>query len=427
MGTEDIAQQLRNLSEMRERGELSDEEFHHAKQVALSGTRLQADDVRASGPVWLAPSARPDRADVGSQGGKTSLLRSALIVAAAVIVVAGVTSIVLLAGDPEPNGDDVDATATEAPSEVTELEEAPVAVDESSDVVEAVDAVELAGIDWTKQSWFTSCADEGIEVEVRLSADDMPWDQPGTIAHNPDPDSEIPGMVYLVDVDRVLFGDVTDDGLDNAVFQTECFLGNDSLYLVEVWGHDDDGQPLHLPAVLEYSKWHGVIDDVEVVGAALRIQTREPSPGEDLPHINGYAIEVVTDWTFDRGRWVGDEVSRTEDAPVEAPREETPSSAIGECEDPSESSAATALCLVAAINAQDYSMAADVALGDVVEQLRSTREEWGPLQWEFEGCGWDSCQFYEPSLDPQFHGVTIEMGVEIAGDGLVVTWVESYG
>ena len=419
MASEGISHQLRVLAEMHARGELTDEEFARAKQVALSPP-----DMSATSAFSDAPPNREREPQHRLPGRRR---RNALI-GAAVAVVAGsvLVATTLTGGEVAQVADEPEEPPQEEGSKVGP-EEAGEVVEEATESPEPISPVDLTEADWAELTWSTTCSDGPETIEVMLSEAAVPWDEPGTIGYNPDPDAEIPGMVYLVDIDDVAFGDVTGDGLDNAVFRTECFLGNDSLFLVEVWGHDHGGQPAHLPAVVEYSKWDGVIEDVEIVEDTLRIHTREPEPGDDLPHINGYPVEVVTDWTFDSRRWRADEVSR-------ADQEQTPPAANGgattgieECADPRASSANTVLCLVAAINAQDYAAAGTVAADEVVALLRETREDWGPLDWQFEGCEGATCWFYEPSADPQFHGVSIEVGVDITGDDLRATWIQFYG
>ena len=420
MASEGISHQLRVLAEMHARGELSDEEFARAKQVVLSSQ----DAPESSEPSDEPPGEQwrePQRRSLGRQ--RRSVLVAAVVVVAGSVIVANALT-----------GDDVTQVADEPLEETAQEVDSEDGPEEAGDVIEepaedpeAISPVDLAEVDWTQLPWSTTCSDGPETIEVMLSEGAVPWDEPGTTGYNPDPDAEIPGMVYLVNIDSMMVGDVTGDGLDNAVFRSECFLGNDSLFHVEVWGHDHDGHPVHLPAVVEYSKWDGVIEDVEIVEDTLRIHTREPEPGDDLPHINGYPVEVVTDWTFDSHRWRADEVSR-------ADQEQTPPAANGgatpgieECADPHASSADTVLCLVAAINAQDYATAGTVAADEVVSLLQETREEWGPLDWQFEGCEGATCWFYEPSIDPQFHGVSIELGVDITGDDLRATWIQFYG
>jgi len=181
---------------------------------------------------------------------------------------------------------------------------------------------DLRAVDWTALRWASDCTEDGTVRALELTA--SPWDEPGVVIHAPAPDSEVAsGMVYSVAIHEAVFGDVTGDGLENAVFTADCFLGNDSLFFVEVWGHDEDGRPAQLPTVLAYRKWDGIIDAIEIVDQRVRIHTSEPAPGEEAPHLNGYAVEVVTDWSFDGANWNRDEVSRLDTTPAPEP-EPTP-------------------------------------------------------------------------------------------------------
>ena len=180
------------------------------------------------------------------------------------------------------------------------------------------EVVDLRDVDWPAVRWSTDCTADGTVQGVALTV--SPWDEPGVFVHATDPESETTsGMVYSVAIDEAVFGDVTGDSLENAVFTAECFLGNDYLYRVEVWGHDEQGQLQQLPTVLTYSKWDGLIDTVEIVDQRLRIHTSEPAPGEEAPHLSGYAVEVVSDWSFDGANWTREEISRLDTSPEPEP------------------------------------------------------------------------------------------------------------
>lgn len=277
--------------------------------------------------------------------------------------------------------------------------------------------VELTDVAWTDHLWTTSCTRSGDPETVGLS--EAPT--PGELWHNPDPDAEyLAGSTYTVKVNAAVYGELEVTG-EVAVFMAECFFGNDSGFYVEVWMLDDEGQPQQLPTVLAYTKWDGTIDNVEIVDGALHVHTSEGAPDDETPHLTGYPVEVLTAWTFEGEQWVSEELARTDTTPTPAP------SSAPECAEPGASSADTARCLVAAINAQDYETASEVAAPEVVDTLRSWREDSGPLEWDFDGCDWSTCSFYSPSLDPQYHGVLIEMGVELRGDDLLVAWIETFG
>jgi hypothetical protein len=106
------------------------------------------------------------------------------------------------------------------------------------------------------------------------------------------------------------------------VFATDCFLGNDYVFHVEVWSHEEDGQPVQLPAVVAFTKWEGVIDSHDVEDGTLIIQTSEPAPGDDTPHLNGYPFLVTTAWSFDGDAWIAEERSRVDTTPEPEPQPE---------------------------------------------------------------------------------------------------------
>ena len=167
--------------------------------------------------------------------------------------------------------------------------------------------------------------------------------EPGVYSHFLEPGNTLSGMVYSMGIGEGIFSDGSDDERQLAVFRGRCFLGNDFLILIEAWSHDEDGDLLQLPNLLSYSKWDGLIEHVEIVDGQIRVHTFEPAPGEETPHLDGYAVEVVTDWSYGDDGWMADEISRVdttpepkpqpapapEPAPAPAPREPTACERIG--------------------------------------------------------------------------------------------------
>jgi hypothetical protein len=226
----------------------------------------------------------------GPESSATSKSRAPWLLVAALVAVlagAGTTWAWLQTDDSEPS-----------PSVSTEREDEP----------QDPEPVDLRDLDWTTVPWTTECTDSGELDEVRLSVD--PRADLGPLSHDPHPDAEVPRMVYTVSERPDTFGDVTGNGQDDAAFITSCFIGNDFIHFVEVWTIDDDGQPLHLPPVLSYSKFDGQIDAVDVVDETLRVVTLQGAPGDDHPHLNGYPIRVTTAWTYRAQRWTFEEIER---------------------------------------------------------------------------------------------------------------------
>lgn len=172
--------------------------------------------------------------------------------------------------------------------------------------------VELAALDWLDQTWVTECTSDGQQRGLRLRVEDGV----GAV-HRPDDGALTP--VYVVDIDDIVFGDVTGDGHDDAIFHTQCVFASGEPF-VEVWSHDDDGQPIHLAPVAHFSKFDAVVDHVEVVDGRLRIHTSEAGPDDTHPHLDGYHIQVVTDWSYDAGEWRSEEVSRVDMTPAPEPQ-----------------------------------------------------------------------------------------------------------
>lgn len=297
-----------------------------------------------------------------------------------------------------------DPEVAAGPSSEGSLEEAEGVVEDAPEP--EPEFTDLTDVDWVDQVWSTECTNESGVRDVQLTYDE---DLGGV--RRPTGGALTP--VYVVQLDRVVYGDVTGNGHADAAFITQCVFAS-AEYFVEVWTHDDDGQPLHLPPVRHFSKFDAVVDRLEAGEGRLRIHSQEGLPGDDAPHLNGYPIDVVTDWTFADGAWRDEERSRSE-----------PPTAVAGCETPNASPEDAALCLVAAANAQDYELAAVVAGPMVVEFMRDSRD-WGPIEWEFNRCT-ETCWFYQPSLDPQYHGVGIEMGFAHRDGGVYIEWIEAYG
>ncbi len=279
--------------------------------------------------------------------------------------------------------------------------------------------VGLRELDWTAQSWATTCAvDDNLDVvnapaDVKLTADAdgelFGWFH----AHH---DSPVPR--YEVDLDDMTFVDVTGDGEEDALFEGACLPGNVVQPLFVVWTLVDD-EPVQLPEVRLGADRAAVVESFEFLDGVLRVVSSEPAPGSSPSE--GYPIEVTTAWAFDGAAWSPQEVSRVDNRPPPEP----PSASIPECASGDASAQDAALCLVAAANADDYDLAATVASPEAVAFVRETRG-WGPIEWEFNGCS-ETCWFYEPSPDPAYHGVGIEMGIGTRDGGTIIEWIDAYG
>jgi hypothetical protein len=390
-------------------------------------------------PVGPPIDAVASPADRASPRARQSPRRMLAVGIAALVTLGGAgLAFASLSGDgesPEPSAEPLALAATTPQSEL---------VPEAKQEPEAEPPANLEEVVWEEQDWTTTCVESGEPSSVTLT----PGTAPGELWSNADGPST--AMNFTVELDRTIFGDVTGDDLPDAIFATNCFLGNDFEFYVEVWSHDPDGRPVQLPPVVAYTKWDGSIDEIEIVDGSLHIHTSEPAPGDDAPHLNGYPVLVVTAWQFHGQGWIAEELSSTDTtppAPEPAPEPEptpepepdpTPESTqpappgpaisggIAACTDAEASSEAAARCLVAAVNAQDYETANSVALDGVVAELRELRQA-GTIEWDFNGCDATSCWFYEHSPDPQWHGVIVEMWMGYRGDAPVVETIDFYG
>lgn len=279
--------------------------------------------------------------------------------------------------------------------------------------------VDLRELDWAEQVWATTCAiDDDFELadsplQVRLEADTAGESFGWFHAH---PEAPVPR--YEVDIAEVTYRDITGDGTDEAVFQAACIPGNVVQPIFVVWAIVDE-QPEQLPEVRLGSDRPVLVDSFDAFEGTLRVFSREPAPGS-APS-DGHPIEVTTDWTFDGTGWSPQEISRVDTRPPPEPPSATPT----ECAAGNASAQDAALCLVAAANADDYALAATVASPEAIEFVRETRA-WGPIEWEFNGCS-ETCWFYEPSRNPEYHGVGIEMWIGRRDGGIIIEWIDAYG
>jgi hypothetical protein len=259
----------------------------------------------ASEPVRVAPYEAPPSGAL-ERIGSSRLVLAVLALLALSIASAGAWA--LVAGETEQVA--VAAPPTQEP--------APPSPDPTPEPDPEPELVAFESLDWAEQSWTTDCTNSGelepVELEPGENFDGRP-----TLQHTVG--SDLSPMIYSVLIETVSYGDVTGDGNDDAVFETGCFHGNYYIAMVEVWTHSEEGEPIQLPPVIEYTKFDGTVDAVELVDGHVRIHTSEGAAGDDAPHINGYPVMVVTDWRYAHRRWIPQEISRT-DAPPSAPEPE---------------------------------------------------------------------------------------------------------
>ena len=234
--------------------------------------------------------------------------------------------------------------------------------------------VDLVTVDWLEQSWVTNCTSDGEVRGLRLAVEDGL----GAV-HRPDDGAITP--VYVVDIDDVVFGDVTGSGHEEAIFATQCVFANAETFL-EVWSHDDGGLPVQLPTVEHFSRSQAALDSVEVVDGRLRVHSFEGAAGDSAPHINGYPVEVVTDWSFDGREWLSDEISRSD--PPEAE-----SAGPASCANSGASPEDTTKCLIDALSEGDREAAKRAATDAIVEFFFEDGPAISPPSpgATFQGCG----------------------------------------
>ena len=316
------------------------------------------------------------------------------------------------------------------PEPETQAEPKPEVVEEP-DVVFA----DLRPIDWVHQMWTTDCTEDGVTRGLQLTLED------GQGVHRPPEPTLTP--IYVVDLDDVVYGDVTGDGHDDVVFVTQCVFAS-AEYFVEVWSHDEEGQPLHLPIVNHFSKFEAVVDRVEAVDGLLRVHSREGAPGDDMPHLNGYPIEVVWSYTFDGNTWDAQEISRTDTRPE--PESDPTSQSAGTrlngfsgqvrapgpigCVDPVGAPDGVGYCFSLALLAEDEQEARRFATDDLVDSMVASGQLsasfWGlapPLEF---GCGPPVIPMSDPTATSCIVATLDGVGLQLEVAGSAVTSFGSY-
>ena len=187
--------------------------------------------------------------------------------------------------------------------------------------------IDLTTVDWTAVTWTSPCSGSQQPASLTLTAGE-PVERPthlaeaeGTLVHVDDPDPTLATVEYTVYAGHVVFTDVTGDGNEDASFISTCRQGNTLSVAVEVWSQDDNGEVLQLPTAVSYGN-DGTVTALEAVDGGLRVHSREGAEGEPTPHLHGYPVEVVTDWTYDGNAWVADEIERTDTTPEPEPEPE---------------------------------------------------------------------------------------------------------
>jgi hypothetical protein len=315
-----------------------------------------------------------------------------------------------------------DAADDAADNEAEEAEEAVEGVAEAPAPDPAPEPVDLRERNWSRHPWPTTCNALYEEINATLGASDV-FELPGVLEFASSGGST--PIVFSVWVDDVVFGDVTGNGRDDAVFRTECFHGNAAEQMLEVWSTDVAGQPELLPTVAAWSKFAGVVESFSVDDGAIRVSTSEGLPDDDHPHLNGYPIDVVTDWRFGDGGWTATEISRSEPPSLTA------------CASPNSSPEKVVDCLLEAVLAGDHGAALLAADLTVAEAFIEARDEGWLEHWEFTGCGEPilltpasgrACFFYDPPPEGSpFHGVVIEIAVESTSKGWFLTEIDYVG
>jgi hypothetical protein len=365
------------------------------------------------------PSADRTGRDEATPAGRRRWLAATGVVA--VVAAAGVGIALLGAGGQQETVAAADTEADDPPAGAAVVDEDAHEAGESPTSEPLPEPVDLRERNWSRHTWPTTCNVLYEEVEATLGPSDV-LELPGVLEFASS-GGAVP-VVFSVWVEDVIFGDVTGDSRDDAVFRTECFHGNASEQMVEVWSTDDDGRPELLPVVAGWTKFDGVVESFSVEDGAIRVVTSEGLPDDDHPHLNGYPIDVVTDWRYEEDGWSATEVSRTEPPALTA------------CASPNSTPENAVTCLVEAVVAGDHGAALLAADMTVVQHFIEARDEGWLERWESTGCGEStlllpasgmSCFFYDPLDDWAVHGIVIELAVESHAKGWFLTEIDYIG
>lgn len=176
---------------------------------------------------------------------------------------------------------------------------------------------DLSAVGWANHEWRTECVPESAPSVVRLTDG----------VHNPNPPGQFNLPIFGNGIGGDIefpptFTDVTGDGHDDAIFVTNCTPGMFVVQYVDVWTHDDNGNPLQLPTLpFVWGRSVGWVESVQTSPEGVLRVTSNENNGENVgPPWNDFPYVVVTDWTWDGTQWQADEVSRAKPGEAETPQ-----------------------------------------------------------------------------------------------------------
>jgi hypothetical protein len=234
--------------------------------------------------------------------------------------------------------------------------------------------LDIRETDWAELSWTTACGAPDGSLSLRLAPVASQVEGGGDHGYLGPDDDGFEAYSYAVAIADVVYGDVTGDGAEEAVFVAHCVPGNFVIQTIEVW-QLVDGEVQQLPPASEHDRTTGFVDEVETVDGALRLTTSEPISGSEAPWVqdDGYPVTVVTDHRWASAGWLPTEVSRHV---VE------PAGCGGRPGSPEEA----ARCLLEALVTSDRDAAARAGSAEAIRELHGSYVDEILQEWEFDGC-----------------------------------------
>jgi hypothetical protein len=362
------------------------------------------------GQGWTARTDAPEPASP-PKAGRSWRIPALVTAGFLVVALTGVGVVFALRGGSEPVEDQLVAAGTDVG---TGAEDEPA--DEPEEAVESAPVqpettVDIRDIDWAELSWTTTCGAENGSNSLRLAP--VAGEVEGGGDHGYlGPDDGFMAHAYAVGIGDVVYGDVTGDGEDEAVFVAHCVPGNFVIQTVEVW-RLVDGELHQLPPASLHDRTTGFVDAVETVDGALRLTTSEPIPGSETPWVreDGYPVTVVTDHRWGSADWVATELSRdVEESAGCTARPGSPEEA--------------ARCLLEALVAGDRDAAARAGSAEAIRELHGSYVDEILHEWEFGGCApADGYGFGLHAAEP----LTAEWTCGWSGHAEEEGWAWSYG
>jgi hypothetical protein len=161
---------------------------------------------------------------------------------------------------------------------------------------------DLRELTWASGTWVTVC---GADTPRRIELTD------GVAELTPE-GSDAEPIRYELELDAVVFGELTEDLAEDAVVPATCTIGEAEARSLEAVSHDELGAPLQLPTVGVWPWRSALLGAIEITrDRELLATVYVPGPDAQQPHLEGYAVAVSSQWTWNGDAWSRQELERT--------------------------------------------------------------------------------------------------------------------